>query len=75
MKPTNLYVMSDMMLIVNDYGNDAITTPTTRGRWYSFACNVAIGTAAAAAAALAAPTMGASIGMVACTALVQMLIC
>lgn len=68
-------VAKQSIVIVNDYGNDAITTPTTRGRWYSFACNVAIGTAAAAAGALAAPTMGASIGMVACTALVQMLIC
>lgn len=61
--------------IISNYGNDAIATPTTRGRWYSFACNIAIGTAAAAAGALAAPTMGASVGMVVCTALVQMLIC
>lgn len=63
------------IVIISNYGNDAIATPTTRGRWYSFACNIGIGTAAAAAGALAAPTMGASVGMVVCTALVQMLIC
>ena len=61
--------------IIESYKNDVIATPTTRGRWYSYACNIGIGTAAAAAGALAAPTMGASVGMIVCTGLLQMLIC
>lgn len=69
------YDSKQQLAVTKEYGNNAIAFPETRVDWGSAACNVGLGTAMAVSAALAAPTLGASVGMVFCGYVITSLIC
>ncbi|NDV82106.1 hypothetical protein [Bacteroides sp. 51] len=68
-------VENHSLTIIGEYDNDAIIV-TTRASMYSYACSVAIGAGGIALASIGAiPTLGASIGFLACSSLLSVLIC